>query len=51
MPSKALLHATELLETANNDFEAMGLTGKVGFDLPKVILTRNKSSRLLGRLN
>ena len=43
MPSKALLHATELLETANNDFEAMGLTGKVGFDLPKVMAAKDKT--------
>ena len=43
MPSKALLHATELLETANNDFEGMGLTGKVGFDLPKVMAAKDKT--------
>ena len=43
MPSKALLHATELLETANNDFEAMGLTGKVGFDLKKVMAAKDKT--------
>ena len=34
IPSKALLHATELLETAQNDFESMGIkTGKVSADL------------------
>ena len=43
MPSKALLHATELLETANQDFEGMGLTGKVGFDLPKMMAAKDKT--------
>jgi dihydrolipoamide dehydrogenase len=43
MPSKALLHATELLESANNDFEGMGLTGKVGFDLKKMMAAKDKT--------
>lgn len=43
MPSKALLHATELLETANQDFEGMGLTGKVGFDLSKMMAAKDKT--------
>ena len=43
MPSKALLHATELLESANKDFEGMGLTGKVGFDLKKMMAAKDKT--------
>ncbi|WP_298919062.1 dihydrolipoyl dehydrogenase [uncultured Algimonas sp.] len=37
IPSKALLHATELYETAADDFEAMGMSAKVSADVPKMI--------------
>lgn len=43
IPSKALLHSTEMLETANKDFEGMGLTGKVGFDLIKMMAAKEKT--------
>ena len=43
IPSKALLHSTEMLETANTHFEAMGLTGKVGFDLKKMMAAKGKT--------
>ena len=43
IPSKALLHATEMLETAETDFAAMGLTGKVGFDLSKMMAAKVKT--------
>lgn len=43
IPSKALLHSTEMLETAEKDFEGMGLTGKVGFDLPKMMAAKDKT--------
>lgn len=43
IPSKALLHSTEMLETAQNDFEGMGLTGKVGFDLKKMMAAKEKT--------
>ena len=43
MPSKALLHSTELLETAQKDFEGMGLTGEVGFDLTKMMAAKDKT--------
>jgi len=43
IPSKALLHSTEMLETAEKDFAAMGLTGKVGFDLSKMMAAKEKT--------
>jgi len=43
IPSKALLHATEMYETAQKDFEGMGLTGKVGFDLKKMMAAKEKT--------
>ena len=43
IPSKALLHSTEMLETANTHFEGMGLTGKVGFDLGKMMAAKGKT--------
>jgi len=43
IPSKALLHSTEMLETANKDFAAMGLTGEVGFDLKKMMAAKEKT--------
>ena len=42
IPSKALLHSTEMLETAQKDFEGMGLTGKVSFDLKKMMAAKDK---------
>ncbi|WP_371396878.1 dihydrolipoyl dehydrogenase [Fretibacter rubidus] len=43
IPSKALLHSTEMLETAQQDFEGMGLTGEVGFDLKKMMAAKEKT--------
>jgi len=37
MPSKALLHATELYETAQKDFPSMGLKATVEADIPAMI--------------
>ncbi|MEL6686514.1 MAG: dihydrolipoyl dehydrogenase [Pseudomonadota bacterium] len=37
IPSKALLHATELYESAEKEFESMGMTAKVSADVPKMI--------------
>jgi len=44
IPSKALLHSTEMLETAQKDFAGMGLTGEVGFDLKVMMLRKTMSS-------
>jgi len=43
IPSKALLHASEMLETAHSGFADMGLTGKVGFDLSKMMAAKEKT--------
>jgi len=44
IPSKALLHATEMLETAQKDFDAMGITtGDIGYDLPKMMAAKEKT--------
>jgi len=43
IPSKALLHATEMLETAQKDFAGMGLTGEVGFDLKTMMAAKEKT--------
>ena len=43
IPSKALLHSTEMLETAQKDFAGMGLTGKVGFDLKTMMAAKEKT--------
>ena len=43
IPSKALLHSTEMLETANKDFAGMGLTGEVGFDLKVMMGAKEKT--------
>ena len=43
IPSKALLHSTEMLETAQKDFAGMGLTGKVGFDLKAMMGAKEKT--------
>ena len=38
IPSKALLHASELFEAANKNFESLGIkTGKVSLDLPTML--------------
>lgn len=42
MPSKALLHATELYETAQKDFPAMGMKATVEADIPAMIESKNK---------
>ena len=43
IPSKALLHSTEMLETAQKDFAGMGLTGEVGFDLKTMMGAKEKT--------
>jgi len=43
IPSKALLHATEMLETAQKTFTHMGLTGETGFDLPVMMRAKEKT--------
>jgi len=43
IPSKALLHSTEMLETAQKDFAGMGLTGEVDFDLKKMMAAKEKT--------
>ena len=42
IPSKALLHATELYETAEKDFEAMGMSATVKADVPAMIASKDK---------
>ncbi|MBI4724596.1 MAG: FAD-dependent oxidoreductase, partial [Rhodomicrobium sp.] len=37
IPSKALLHASELYEEAGHGFEAMGIKAKVELDLPAMM--------------
>ncbi|MEN8723341.1 MAG: dihydrolipoyl dehydrogenase [Alphaproteobacteria bacterium] len=47
IPSKALLHATELLETAQHQFASFGIkTGKVSVDLPQMM--QHKSDTVTG---
>ena len=43
IPSKALLHSTEMLETAQKDFAGMGLTGDVSFDLTAMMAAKDKT--------
>lgn len=43
IPSKALLHATELFETAEKDFEAMGMSATVKADIPAMIAAKDKT--------
>jgi len=43
IPSKALLHVTELYETATKDFPAMGMTASVKADIPEMIKAKNKT--------
>ncbi|MGB6230319.1 MAG: dihydrolipoyl dehydrogenase [Litorimonas sp.] len=42
IPSKSLLHATELYETAEDEFEAMGMSASVTADVPKMIEAKDK---------
>ena len=42
IPSKALLHSTALMETAQKDFPAMGLKATVEADVPAMIESKNK---------
>jgi dihydrolipoamide dehydrogenase len=42
IPSKALLHATALYETAQKDFPAMGIKATVEADIPAMIESKNK---------
>ena len=42
IPSKALLHSTALMETAQKDFPAMGLKATVEADIPAMIESKNK---------
>ena len=43
IPSKALLHSTEMLETAQNDFIDMGLIGDISYDLKKMMSAKEKT--------
>ncbi len=43
IPSKALLHATELYESAEKDFESMGLKAKVSFDIKDMMAAKDKT--------
>ena len=43
IPSKALLHSTEMLETAQNDFIDMGLIGDISYDLRKMMSAKEKT--------
>ncbi len=43
IPSKALLHASELYESAEKEFEAMGMEAKVKADIPKMIAAKAKT--------
>lgn len=44
IPSKALLHATEMLETAQKSFAGMGIkTGEVTHDLPAMMASKEKT--------
>ena len=43
IPSKALLHSTEMLETAQKSFAGMGLTGEVSFDLKAMMGAKEKT--------
>jgi dihydrolipoamide dehydrogenase len=45
IPSKALLHASELYELANKDFAKMGIDGKVTVNLP--VMLQQKSDSVL----
>lgn len=43
IPSKALLHASELYETASSEFEAMGMSATVKADISKMIAAKAKT--------
>lgn len=43
IPSKALLHASELYETATKDFPAMGMTATVTANIPDMIKAKDKT--------
>lgn len=43
IPSKALLHATEMYETANKDFAGMGIKTSVSLDLPTMMHAKEKT--------
>lgn len=43
IPSKALLHASELYESAEKEFEAMGMSATVKADIPKMIAAKSKT--------
>jgi dihydrolipoamide dehydrogenase len=45
IPSKALLHASELYELANKDFAKMGIDGKVTVNLP--VMLQQKADSVL----
>ena len=43
IPSKALLHASEMFETAQNDFADMGIKAKVELDLKTMMSAKGKT--------
>lgn len=43
IPSKALLHATEMFETAKKDFAGMGIKASVELDLPGMMAAKAKT--------
>lgn len=43
IPSKALLHATEMYETAEKDFAGMGIKTSVSLDLPTMMSAKDKT--------
>jgi len=43
IPSKALLHTTEMYETAQTSFGAMGIQGEVSVDLPAMMADKEKT--------
>ena len=45
IPSKAMLHASELYELANKDFAKMGIDGKVTVNLP--VMLQQKADSVL----
>src|SRR3979409_1939180 len=42
IPSKALLHASDLYELARHDFARFGITGTPGIDLPAMMAHKDK---------
>jgi len=43
IPSKALLHASEMYETAEKDFEGLGIKTSVELDLPVMMASKDKT--------